>query len=271
MDYKETPAGRIAVYRHDTTSKPEAVILMIHGLGEHSGRYKTWAARFNETGISFWAFDLPGHGNSYGKKGTMPPFARLYSVIEDIISDIRTELPGTPVILYGHSLGGGLLLHFLLKNKPDITGAIVTSPWIRLTEEPPKFKLALASVSKKIFPDMTQPSGLKTKYLSHDSQVVTDYEKDPLVHGLISAGLFASMNEAAHEVLEHASEIEVPLLLTHGRDDMITSPAGTIEVAGMAPKATLKLWDGAYHEVHNDFLKDEHFEFIREWIDTLLK
>jgi len=270
MEYKETIAGKIAIYRYDTDQKPEAVIIMIHGLGEHSGRYDSWAKRFNASGITFRAIDLPGHGLSGGRRGTMPPFPKLYSLFEEIISDVRNDYPGVPLILYGHSLGGGLLLHFLLKNKPDVRGAVITSPWIKLTETPPRFKLILASLTKKIMPDMTQLSGLKTKYLSHDPQVVKEYENDPLVHGFISAGLFASMNEAAEEVLKHASEIMLPLLLTHGRDDMIASPSGTIEVAGAAPHATLKLWDGAYHEVHNDNLKVEHFEFIREWIDTLL-
>jgi acylglycerol lipase len=270
MEIQMIGTYKTAVYNYGKVENPLAVILLIHGLGEHSGRYDGWAARFNASGIAFRAFDLPGHGLSGGKRGTMPKFTELFSLIDSMLENVGNDFPGVPVILYGHSLGGGILLDYLIKNKPRIKGAIITSPWIKLTETPQKFKVWLASVSGKLLPDMTQASGLKTKYLSHDPQVVSDYENDPLVHGLISAGLFNSMTEAAENILHNSEVIDVPLLLSHGRDDMITSPAGTIEVAGVAPKATLKLWDGAYHEVHNDILRDEHFDFIREWIDTIL-
>lgn len=270
MDIREICSEKIAVYSHENVEAPKAAILMIHGLGEHAGRYKEWAVRFNTAGIVFRAFDLPGHGLSGGKRGVMPEFSRVFAIITSLTESLKNDFPGVPLFLYGHSLGGGLLLNMLINVKPEVTGAIVTSPWVRLTETPPPLKVWLASVSKRIMPGMTQQSGLKTEYLSHDPEVVATYKKDPLVHGLISAGLFASMTEAATETLKRASEIKIPLLLTHGRDDMITSPSGTIVVAGLAPCATLKLWDGAYHEVHNDILKDEHFEFICEWIDTLI-
>lgn len=270
MDIREIYEERIAVYSHDTRNAPRASILLVHGLGEHSGRYNEWAERFVSEGIAFRAFDLPGHGLSGGKRGVMPDYGRIFLIIENLIEGLGNDFPGVPVFLYGHSLGGGLVLSMLIKNTPPVTGAIVTSPWVRLTEEPPALKVWLAGISKKIIPGLTQKSGLKTKYLSHDPQVVAAYEHDPLVHGLISAGLFSSATEAAEEILKHASEIELPLLLIHGRDDMIASPSGTIEVAGAAPRATLKLWDGAYHEVHNDIMRDEHFDFILEWINTLL-
>ena len=270
MDIREICSEKIAVYSHDSVDAPRAAILMIHGLGEHAGRYNVWAERFNKAGIVFRAFDLPGHGLSGGKRGVMPEFSKVFSIIENLIEGLKNDFPGVPVFLYGHSLGGGLLLNMLIHVKPEVTGAIVTSPTIRLSEEPPLFKVWLASISKKIMPGMTQQSGLKTEYLSHDPEVVAAYRHDPLVHGFISAGLFASMTEAGEETLRRASEIKMPLLLTHGRDDLITSPSGTIEVAGIVPSATLKLWDGAYHEVHNDTMKAEHFEFICEWIDTLL-
>lgn len=100
--------------------------------------------------------------------------------------------------------------------------------------------------------------------------MVHAYRNDPLVHGQISAGLYLWMTRAAEEILARAGEIDVPLLIAHGRNDMITSPSGSVQVAGAAPRATLKLWDEGYHELHNDPLKEEHFDFITEWMDTLL-
>jgi acylglycerol lipase len=270
MDIKEFPSGRIALYKFDISQPPKAVILLVHGLGEHAGRYSEWAARFNEEGISCRSFDLPGHGLSEGRRGAMPPMEVVYDIIDSISESIIAELPGVPLFIYGQSLGGSIVLNYLIRHRLQVRGAIVTSPWIYLSEEPPKVKVLLASIAKKIMPGMTQSSGLKSKYLSHNKDVVEAYRNDPLVHGMISVGLYCSVMDAARETLIRASEITVPLLLVHGRDDMITSPSGSVRVAEAVPEAMLKLWDGGYHELHNDLVKDEHFAFITEWIETLL-
>ncbi|MCI0523615.1 MAG: lysophospholipase [Bacteroidales bacterium] len=270
MEVRDICSCKTAFYNNDVESNPKALILLVHGIGEHAGRYRTWAERFNRAGISFRSFDLPGHGQSAGRRGVMPPLEKIYDMFDTVIEGISADIDGVPLFLYGHSLGGGLVLNYIIRRKPSVRGAIVTSPWVRLAEEPPKLKVLLASVAKKLMPGMTQPSGLNINSLSRDREVVALYKSDPLVHGMISAGLFASMTDAAAETLARASEIGCPLLLAHGRDDMITSPSGSVEVAGSAPVATLKLWDGGYHELHNDHLRDEHFDFIIEWIDTLL-
>jgi alpha-beta hydrolase superfamily lysophospholipase len=270
MEIKNYPSGKTAIYRFDTDDTPGAVILLVHGFGEYAGRYKTWASRFNDTGISVRSFDLPGHGLSEGRRGSMPPPDVIYDTIDTIRSEIVTEMPGVPLIVYGHSLGGLIVLGYLINRKPEVHGAIVTSPWIRLAFEPPKMKELLANIAGKIMPGLTQSSGLKTEYLSRDSEVVAAYRSDPLVHGLISAGMYLAIKDAAKEVLARASEINVPLLLVHGRGDMITSPSGSVDVAAAAPKSTLKLWDGGYHELLNDLIRDEHFDFLVDWINTLL-
>jgi len=270
MEIKEYPCGKTATYRFDAAGTPKAVILLIHGFGEHSERYRDWAAKFNEKGISMRAFDLPGHGQSEGRRGVMPPFDIIFDTVDIMFKEIAAELPDVPQLIYGHSLGGGIVLDYLIRRKPSLAGAIATSPWIKLAFEPPTVKQLLASVASRIMPGMTQSSGLITEYLSRDPKVVEAYRKDPLVHGIISAGIFGSITSAAKEILSRASEITLPLLLVHGRSDMITSAAATMEVAAAAPGATLKLWDGGYHELHNDLLREDHFEFIIEWIDTLI-
>ena len=270
MEIKEYPCGKTALYKFDVSGTPKAVILLVHGFGEHSGRYMDWAAKFNEKGVSVRAFDLPGHGHSGGRRGIMPSFDVLFDTIDLILKEIAAELPGVPQFIYGHSLGGGIVLDYLIRRKPILTGAIATSPWIKLAFEPPKAKQLLASVASRIMPGLVQSSGLKTEDLSRDPKVVEAYRNDPLVHGMISGGVFGSITSAGIEILSRASEITLPLLLAHGRSDMITSAAATMEVASAAPRATLKLWDGGYHELHNDLLREEHFEFITEWIDTLV-
>ena len=270
MELKNYPSGKTAFYEFDAPGEARAVILLVHGLGEHSGRYAGWASRFNERGVSLRAFDLPGHGRTPGRWGVIPSPEKVYDNIDVMLGEISAEMPGVPVFVYGHSLGGGIVLNWLIRRNPAITGAIVTSPWVLLSETPPALKVFLAKIGGTLMPGMTQASGLKTGYLSRDPEVVEAYRHDALVHGQISAGLYLWITGAAEETLARAGEISVPLLLAHGRDDMITSPSGSVQVAGSAPRATLKLWDEGYHELHNDLLKEEHFEFIIEWMDTLI-
>jgi alpha-beta hydrolase superfamily lysophospholipase len=200
----------------------------------------------------------------------IPSLEKVYDTVDALIADITSELPGVPLFIYGNSLGGGLVLNYLIRRKPELTGAIVTSPWVILTEMPPKAKVILAKVAGKIMPGLVQPTGLKPEYLSHNPEVASQYRSDPLVHGMISAGLYNAMTVASGETLARASEINLPLLLAHGREDMICSPAGSLQVAEAAPRATLKLLEGGYHELHNDNTSDELFDFIIAWIDTLL-
>jgi acylglycerol lipase len=270
MEIKQYPTGKTAIYKFDTPDIPRAVILLVHGFGEHAGRYREWASKFNEAEISLRSFDLPGHGLSEGRRGSMPPLNMVFDTIDLIRADISAEIHDIPIIIYGQSLGGLIVLDYLINKKPEVRGAVVTSPWIRLAFDPPRLKKFIANVVGRIMPGFTQASGLKTENLSRDKEAVTKYRTDVLIHGLISAGLFRSINDAAEEVLSRASEINIPLLMVHGRSDMIISPSGSIDIAGAAPKATLKLWDGAYHELHNDLIKEEHFDFIVEWINTLL-
>lgn len=270
MEITEFPSGKTAYYAFNAAGAPKALILLVHGLGEHIGRYESWAARFNERGVTLHGFDLPGHGHSGGKRGVITSPEKVYDTIDIITRNLATEFPGVPLFLYGHSLGGGLVLNYIIRRRPAVRGTIITSPWIILAVTPSRPKALLASIGRKLMPGMTQPSGLMSEYLSRDPEVVKAYNADPLVHTHISAGLYGWMTDAATETLRRAGEISMPILLAHGRDDQITSPSGSVQVAEAAPQATLKLWDGGYHELHNDLLKEDHFEFITEWIDTLL-
>jgi acylglycerol lipase len=260
----------IRQYTFKASSDPEAVILLVHGLGEHAGRYTGWAKKFNESGIEIRSFDLPGHGLSDGKRGVMPSFDSVFDTIDKQLSVIRTDMPDMPMFIYGHSLGGCIVLDYLIKRRPSLNGAIVTSPWIKLINAPPKVKVAMVKALNHIFPDMTSSSGLNSAHISHDEDVCQAYVNDPLIHDRISLHLFTEAEKAAADILKNSGTIEMPLLLVHGRGDLITSPAGSIEVASSAPSAILKLWDDGYHELHNEPIKEDHFTLIREWIDTLI-
>ena len=244
-----------------------AVILLIHGVGDHIQRYSHWIKMFLDKGIGFLGIDLPGHGRSEGKRGSIKSYSLTREMLDIMISEYKKTFPGIPVFLYGHSLGGGIVIDYILRRSPDITGAIITSPWLKLSFEPERAKVILARVLKSIYPALVQPSGLVASHLSHDNAVVDNYISDPLVHNRISVGLFHSAVSAAVYSLKNAGNLNIPLLLLHGSDDMITSPEGSREFVSKTRLAELKIWDGGYHELHNEPFKDEVFSYIVKWIE----
>jgi len=246
------------------------VIVLVHGLGEHIQRYRDWAGLFNKENIGFAGVDLPGHGISDGKKGHIKDYSVTDEMISILLGECRKTFPGTPLFIYGHSLGGGIVLDYLIRNKPKIKGAVVTSPWLKLSFEPDKVKVRLAAFMKNILPALVQPSGLNAGYLSRDSEVVARYKADPLVHDKISVSLFYSAMKAAENALKNAKDLNVALLLMHGSDDQICSPDGSREFASLTKMDELKIWDGGYHELHNESFRQEVFSYIIGWINKRL-
>jgi alpha-beta hydrolase superfamily lysophospholipase len=244
----------------------KAVIILVHGLGEHIQRYSFWAEKFKNEGIGFLGVDLPGHGRTPGRRGSIRSYALTDEMLDILLKTCNQMFPGCPVYIYGHSLGGGIVLDYLLRRKLKVRGAIVTSPWLRLSFEPPKSKIVMASIVKYIIPGLIQPSGLNVNHISHDVSVVEKYKNDPLVHDKISVSLFDAAMKAAGYSLSHASELIIPTLLLHGSEDLITSPSGSIEFAGKTGMVELKIWEGGYHELHNEPFKEEVFKYIMNWI-----
>ncbi|MBG0860218.1 MAG: alpha/beta hydrolase [Bacteroidales bacterium] len=250
--------------------KMRSIFIFVHGIGEHIRRYKPWAGLLNSEGVGFTGVDLPGHGRSDGRRGHISSFSLTDEMIDILIGNVRKTFPGIPVLFYGHSLGGTIVLDYLLRRKPDIKGAVVTSPWLKLSFEPEKYKVVLASVVKYVLPGLIQPAGLVAEHISRDAEVVKGYVSDPLNHDYISVSLFNSTISAAKRSLENASALHVPLLLLHGSADMICSPDGSREFASAAAMSELKIWDGGYHELHNEPFKKEVFDYLVSWINRLL-
>ncbi|MFH2095597.1 MAG: alpha/beta hydrolase, partial [Bacteroidota bacterium] len=178
--------------------------------------------------------------------------------------------PGIPVVLYGHSMGGNLVLNYIISRKLKNIPLIVTSPWLKLAFEPPAFKLFMAKLVRKILPGLLQSTGLKTKDLTKNNSVVDKYENDELVHGKISVNMFFEMYQAGYRVLDNAEKIKCPVLLMHGTEDGICSWQGSSELASKAKgNITFKTWEGLYHELHNEAEQDKVFMFIISWLEKL--
>jgi alpha-beta hydrolase superfamily lysophospholipase len=247
-----------------------AVVIFVHGRGEHIQRYSNWAGLFNEVMIGFAGVDLPGHGRSDGKRGHIKNYSLTDEMINILLDECRKTFPGVPLFLYGHSLGGGIVLDYLIRNDPKVRGAIVTSPWLKLAFKPDESMVKLATMMKNIFPALILPAGLVVEHLSHDQKVVDAFKNDPLNHNKISLSLFHAAISAASNALKNAASLNKPLLLMHGTDDHICSAEGSREFASKTTMAELKLWDGGYHELHNDLYRHEVFNYIIAWLNSRL-
>ena len=248
--------------------RPRAVVCLVHGMGEHSGRYTHVADALTQAGYILFTFDIRGHGKSEGSRGHTPSYEALLQDISSLLEVANKQFPQLPSFLYGYSLGGNLVLNYVLRRQPKLKGVIVTGPWLRLAFEPPRFKIILAQITNYIWPSFSQKSGLDTKAISRDPKVVYAYENDPLGYDHISARMFIGSYQAGQWALEHASEFSLPLLFMQGGDDKIISVEASREFAGkITENCTFKIWDNLYHEIHNEPEKEEVFKFLIDWLD----
>ncbi len=256
------------VQKWHPANEAKGVICLIHGLGEHSSRYLHWAERLTAEGYAVLAFDLRGHGNSGGERGDSPTFDHLTDDITLLLKDAEKQFPNKPCFLYGHSLGGLLVLFYLIQRRPDLAGAIVTSPALHTSTDRQKIKIALARILSRIIPRVSIPNGLDREGLSQDPAVVQAYCEDPLVHDRISLRMAKGMFDTIDYVLAQAPEIKLPLLIMNGTEDRITFASGAEKLADLIKsECTLKLWDGLYHELHNEFDKDRVFDYLKQWLE----
>lgn len=254
----------------EPVTAPKAIICLVHGVGEHSSRYAHVGEAFCKEGFVLFGADLRGHGRSGGPQGHFPSIEAVMKDIDLLFEQARSRYPGVPLILYGHSLGGILVLHYGLKRKPEIKGVIATSPALHSALENQPAKIMAAKVLGTLIPGLALASGLNVNAVSRDKKVVEDYIKDPLNHNKISVGFGKIMLGVVKWTLEHAAEFPVPLLLMHGENDSIAYPSSSKEfAANLGDKCKLVLWKGGYHEMHNEPEKEEVFRTMTGWINSL--
>jgi alpha-beta hydrolase superfamily lysophospholipase len=256
-----------------TGASIKGVICLVHGLGDHTGLYTHVGEFFTMSGFAVLAMDLRGHGKSGGKRGHMPSFDIVLEDLDRLADKAESLYPGLPVFIYGHSFGGNLALNYALRysKRPSISGVISTSPWLRLAFEPPASKLFLAKIANRLYPGFTQNNSLVLSDLSHDPSHSEKYASDPLTHSFITARFFYNACSAGSWAIDHAERLSLPLLLMHGSGDHITSSGASAEFARRAGRyCTFRLWDGLFHELHNEYQKQEILDYILQWISGLI-
>lgn len=241
----------------------------MHGLGEHSGRYGYVSEAFGKAGYATLAFDQRGHGKTPGPRGYGLSYEAFMDDIARLLEEAARKYPNHPCFLYGHSMGGNFVINFALRRKPQLAGVVATAPALKPAFEPLALKVALGKIMSVLWPAFSMPNGLDLQGLSRDPEVIRLYTSDPLVHDRISARLGTDILKTGRWALEQAAGFLLPLLLMHGSADRLTSFQASREFALRAgERCTLKIWEGFYHELHNEPEKEEVLTFIIEWMNA---
>jgi alpha-beta hydrolase superfamily lysophospholipase len=249
-------------------SSGRGVVLLVHGLGEHAGRYDTLARLLNGWGFVVRGYDQYGHGQSGGRRGGLTHADRLLDDLADIVESTRHRHPGVPLVLLGHSLGGLVAAALVARGAAQVDGLVLSSPALALRLNPLQ-KLLLA-VLPRLAPDLTLRNGIDANKLSHDPAVVAAYRSDPRVHDRISPRLARFMADEAAQVRSRARTWPVPTLLLYAGADRLVDPRGSRAFARAAPRARVsaRRFDALYHEIFNERDPQPVRAALKEWLDA---
>ncbi|HKY93100.1 MAG TPA: lysophospholipase [Nevskiaceae bacterium] len=248
----------VTIYRRTwLPAKVQAIVVLVHGLGEHSGRYAHVAQALVDAGCAVYAMDHRGHGQSGGPRALVDRFANVVADIDHVVELARREQPRKPVFLLGHSMGGALSLSYAFKHGDKLSGLILSGPAVALDGAPP----AMKPISKLLsaFAPRLGLFGIEPSKVSRDPSVVAGYAQDPLnAHGKVPARTLGEIVRFVEWLPLALPMLKLPLLVQHGEQDLLAGVAGSqmvVERAGSTDK-TLKVYDGLYHEIYNELPKD---------------
>ena len=246
--------GERLFYRGWRPERPVGRVLVVHGLGDHSGRFEAFGRWLALHGLDARALDLRGHGRSSGRRGHAEAFDRLLGDVGRVEDRAAEEAGPLPTVIVGHSLGGLVALRYL-QERPSryLRGAVAVAPFLRLEMRPPAWKLALGRVADRWLPHLTLPSGTETELVLRDPAERRARRADPRIHDRISARLWGEMQRAAEAVVEETERFETPLLLQAAGDDRVVSSAAVTELAGrLGAMAELRRYPEAFHDLLHD-------------------
>lgn len=260
--------GRLFARQARPQGPERALVVLVHGFGEHSGRYGHVAESLVARDFSVVGWDLRGHGRSSGARGDIAGRGCLVDDLAAICARYRRK--SLPLFIFAHSLGGQIALQ-LLENDPAICrGAVIASPWLRLAFDPSPWKLSLAWVAMRVWPGFAQRTSVRRERLSRDFAHLSSFPDADLMHHRISARMYFAARAAGEQAFAAAGRLRTPLLLLHGDDDPVTSHHATCEFferAGSADK-TLRIFPASRHETHNDLDRDQVLREAGDWIEA---
>lgn len=246
----------------------KAVLFLVHGLGEHSGRYMNHVNRFVPLGYAVYGMDHLGHGKSGGEHEVIDRFTDFTVALKAYYEMVKGWQPGKPIFILGHSLGTLITLFHLLDHQSDFKGAIISAPPIKAGESITPLTITMAKIMSSIAPKVGVLA-LDASTISRDPAVVKAYADDPLVfHGKTPARLGAEMLGAMNRVNAETDKITLPFIVIQGSEDKLVDPGGAqmlYDKAGSKDK-TLKIYQGLYHEVHNEPEREVMFKDLESWL-----
>lgn len=262
-------AGPLAVYDWVLpAARPLGTVLLVHGLGEHAGRYGELAAHLHRWGFAVRAYDQQGHGQSGGARGDMLRPGSLQADLCRVIDDTRQRpaLAGTPLILLGHSMGGLVVARTLAEQWRPVDAAVLSSP--AFGAFPNLFQKMLLATLPRVVPHLRVDNGLKAEFVARDPDVVKAYLADPLVHRRIAAGLAAWILNNGAQTLLDAAQWSVPTLLLYAGQDRLVNAQASADFADAAPQAVVQAqcFEGMYHEIFNDLYRAQVFSALQRWL-----
>jgi acylglycerol lipase len=259
--------GAKLAYRAWPQAGAEITFAVVHGLGEHAGRYERFAKGMAKHGMGTFAVDLRGHGRSPGQRGHVDSWSQWTDDVSAFVKHVGA-IAGGEVVPLGHSFGGAAILGTVLAGKlPNSRRFIVSSPALKVKVAVPAWKIKLGTVASRVMPRLTLDNEVDPKLLSRIPEVVDAYRTDLLVHSKISSRLYTEWLATTRHVLDHAGEIKIPFLILAGTDDGLIDPDGSRELHARASSMSeLRLLEGRYHEPFNDRDNEEVFTLITNWL-----
>lgn len=243
---------------------------MLHGLGEHSGRYEGLARAMAAEGIAVHAVDWRGHGRAEGRRGHVMGWNELLEDAFAFVEHVGGKAPGSEVIPLGHSVGGAILASAVVRGALRPARFVLSSPALRIKARVPAWKVKVGKFASKAMPALALDNELDLDGLSRDPAVAPAYRNDPLTHSKISARLYTEWLAANAESLERAHEVKTPFLASHGGSDPVIDPEATKEFfnRASAPGKVLRIYEGYLHEPYNDTGKEQVFADLAGWVRT---
>ena len=258
----------LQVRRWQDASAPRAwTFVVVHGLGEHSGRYQRFAEWFTQRGATVYAMDLRGHGHSGGPRGHTPSMNALIDDLDRVVQHAREESRG-PVVLVAHSFVGLIGIAYAMRHGDRLDRAVFSAPALKVKAHVPAWKRAVGRVLPRVAPRASLSNEVDPNILSHDPAVGPAYTSDPLVHNRITAGLYGETFAQGESIIARAADLRVPFLLLHGARDQLIDPGGSQRffARATAPERAYCLYPGMYHEIFNEVDKEMVFQDIESWL-----
>jgi len=247
-------------------AEPRGVVLIAHGLGEHGGRYAEAAEALNAACLSVVTPDLRGHGRSQGPRVHVRYFHDFLDDLETVEAEACPD--ALPLVLWGHSMGGLIVLRYLQSRSSRARAAVVQAPWLGQSDHATPLKRFLGRMLGRVWPSARFPGGIRADMLTHDPERQAAWEADPLIINAISPRLFAEGTRSWEAVHAAPEALELPLLFLVPENDRLVDSAATLELASRLPEERTRVLRSSEwaHEVHQELDRAEVFRTVAEWI-----